>query len=144
MKFFRQHIILIFILITGLFFRTFQLGENPSGLFCDEASIGFDAYSLLSTGHDQWGVKWPLFFKAFGEYKSPVMTYSAIPFVAIFGLNDFSIRLASVFWGMIGIYALYFFGTIMFNKKVGLISAFFLESKPISSPSPCFIKTVLK
>jgi 4-amino-4-deoxy-L-arabinose transferase-like glycosyltransferase len=130
MKFLKNNFILIIILILGIFLRVYQLGNNPYGLFCDEASIGYDAYSLFKTGADEWGNKWPLFFKAFGEYKSPVMTYSTIPFVAVLGLNDFSTRLPSTIWGIIGIYAIYFLAATLFDKKIGLLSALFLAISP--------------
>lgn len=130
MIFIKKNLILLLILLLGLFLRTYDLGNNPYGLFCDEASIGYNAYSLLKTGHDEWGTSWPLFFKAFGEYKSPVMTYSVIPFVAIFGLNEVSVRLASVAWGLLGILSIYFLSTILFNKKIGLLSALFLAISP--------------
>lgn len=130
MIFFKKNILLILILIIGIFFRTYQLGNNPYGFFCDEASIGYNAYSLLKTSQDEWGKNWPLFFKAFGEYKSPVSTYFTIPFIAVFGLNEFSVRLSSAFWGIISIYAIYFLATTFFNKKIGLFSALFLAISP--------------
>jgi 4-amino-4-deoxy-L-arabinose transferase-like glycosyltransferase len=130
MSFFKKNFILLLILFLGFFLRTYQLGQNPFGLFCDEASIGYDAYSLSKTGTDEWGAKWPLFFKAFGEYKSPIMTYSTIPFVAILGLSDFSVRLVSALFGVAGIFAIYFLATTLFNKNIGLISALFLTISP--------------
>jgi 4-amino-4-deoxy-L-arabinose transferase-like glycosyltransferase len=130
MKFISQNIILILILLFGCFLRIYQLNNNPYGFFCDEASIGYNAYSLLKTGTDEYGTKWPLFFKAFGEYKSPVMTYATIPFVAAFGMNEFSVRLSSAIWGIIGIYAIYILAGVLFNKKIGLLSALFLAVSP--------------
>jgi len=130
MSFIKKNIILILILIIGTFLRLYQLNNNPSGFFCDEAAIGYNAYSLITTGHDEWNQKWPMFFKSFGEYKSPIMTYSTIPFVAILGLNEFSVRLTSVFWGIVGIYAIYLLGQTAYNKKIGLLSALFLSISP--------------
>jgi predicted membrane-bound mannosyltransferase len=60
-----RRIFLILILFLAFFFRFYQLGNIPFGFFCDEASVGYNAYSLANTGTDEWGVKWPLFFKAF-------------------------------------------------------------------------------
>lgn len=130
MNFIKKNIILILILAIGIFLRIYRIDDNPSGFFCDEASIGYNAYSLITTGHDEWDQKWPIFFKSFGEYKSPIMTYSAIPFVAVLGLNEFSVRLTSVFWGVIGVYAIYFLGQTIYNKKIGLLSALFLSISP--------------
>ena len=59
----------LFILTLATFLRLYRLKDNPAGFFCDEASIGYNAYSILTTGKDEWGQPWPLFFRAFGEYK---------------------------------------------------------------------------
>lgn len=130
MSFLKKNFVLILILFLGLFLRTYQLGQNPYGFFCDEASIGYNAYSLFKNGTDEWGNKWPLFFKAFGEYKSPIMTYSTIPFIVILGLSDFSVRLPSAIWGVMGIFAIYFLAATLYNKKIGLFSALFLAISP--------------
>lgn len=121
---------LLFILTVAAFLRLHRLKDNPAGFFCDEASIGYNAYSILTTGKDEWGKKFPLFFKAFGEYKNPVMTYSSVPFVLFFGLNEFSVRLVSVFYGLLSILAIYLLATIFFNHQIGLISSFFLAISP--------------
>jgi len=57
--------ILFLILILGFFLRIVNLQNLPHGFFCDEASIGYNAYSLLKTGKDEHGKPWPLFFQAF-------------------------------------------------------------------------------
>ena len=119
--------ILFLILILGFFLRIVNLQNLPHGFFCDEASIGYNAYSLLKTGKDEHGKPWPLFFQAFGEYKGPIQIYSTIPFVAIFGLNEFSVRLVSAVYGTLTILAVY-----LLTKKI-------LEPRTIrlnSSPKP--------
>ena len=102
--------ILILILALGLILRISHLSDNPAGFFCDEASIGYNAYSILTTGKDEHGVPFPIFFKAFGEYKSPIEIYSTVPFVGIFGLNELSTRLPSALYGFITIIIMYFLG----------------------------------
>lgn len=49
--------------------------ENPPGFFVDESSIAYNAHSIAQRGSDEHGVRWPLYFRAFGEYKSPVYIY---------------------------------------------------------------------
>lgn len=112
--------------------RFYNLSNNPYGFFCDEASIGVNAYSLLKTGKDEWGHSWPLFFKAFGEYKSPIQTYTAVPFVAFGGLNEFSVRSVSVLYGLLGIVAIFFLGKSLYQAKIGLLSALLLAICPWS------------
>ena len=62
-----QLILVVCILLAGTFIRMEGLGKIPSGLTNDEANIGYDAYSILKTGKDQWGEKQPnTYFKGFG------------------------------------------------------------------------------
>src|SRR5438067_2146109 len=42
---------------------------QPAGFSIDESSICYNAYTISQTGHDEYGQPWPLFFRAFGEYK---------------------------------------------------------------------------
>jgi 4-amino-4-deoxy-L-arabinose transferase-like glycosyltransferase len=49
--------------------------EHPPGFYIDESSIAYNAYTISQTGRDEYGAKWPLFFRAFGEYKNPTFVY---------------------------------------------------------------------
>lgn len=130
----KEHVLnssfLLVILCLAIFFRLFSLGDNPKGFFCDEASIGFNAYSLIKTGMDEWGKPWPLFFKAFGEYKNPIMTYSSIPSVYFLGLNQYSTRLPSAIYGILSIIISFLLFKKLFDPKTGLIVSFFLSISP--------------
>ncbi|MBM3255999.1 MAG: phospholipid carrier-dependent glycosyltransferase [Candidatus Moranbacteria bacterium] len=79
--------------ITGLTF-------SPPGFFCDETSIGYNAYSIIETGKDEKGVFFPVFFKAFGDFKNPVYIYLAAIPIKILGLEVFSVRLTSALLGI--------------------------------------------
>jgi 4-amino-4-deoxy-L-arabinose transferase-like glycosyltransferase len=97
----REHLIpcLAAVLIALSFgWRVADLHSNRLGFFCDEASIGYNAYSIAESGRDEHGVAYPLFFKAFGEYKPALYIYSAAISIAVFGKNEFATRLpAAVF-----------------------------------------------
>ena len=71
----------------------------PLGVRNDEASYGYNAYSILQTGKDEHGKQYPLVFKAFGDYKLPGYMYSLVPSIKIFGLTNFAIRLPSILAG---------------------------------------------
>jgi predicted membrane-bound mannosyltransferase len=95
----RKRIVFVaFLIIIGLgfFLRVWDLDKNPAGFFCDEASIGYNAYQILKTGQDEYGIKFPLYFRAFGEYKPPLTIYPTIVPIFFLGLNEFSVRLISV------------------------------------------------
>jgi len=110
-----------FVLLLGIIIRIWNIEKNPSGFFCDEASIGYNAYSILHSAKDEYGNFIPLFFKAFGEYKNPVDIYSTIPFVAVFGLNELSVRMTSTFFSILTIFVFYFIGKKLFGSGGGLL-----------------------
>ena len=121
---------LITILIIVTFFRFFWLTKSPPALNWDEVSIGYNAYSILKTGRDEWGKPFPLFFKAYGEYKLPGMIYASIPAIALFGLNDFAVRFTPAVIGVIAVYVLYLLGKELFDEKTGLLAASLLAISP--------------
>lgn len=123
-------IFLILVLSLGL--RLFFLSSNPASLNWDEVSMGYTAYSLGQTGRDEWGEKLPLFFRSYGEWKSAGYIYLLVPFVKIFGLNAWSIRLPSALAGVIGVYLIYLLGKKLYREQVGLWAAFLLAVTPWS------------
>lgn len=110
------------ILVLAIFFRFWHINSLPSGLNWDEISHGYTAYSLLLTGKDQWGVKWPLFnFRAYGDYPTTFDTYLSIPFVKTLGLNALSIRLPSAIFGVIFVILIFFFTKLILkNDRLAL------------------------
>ncbi len=125
----KKHL-LIWILCLAGFLRIFNLATNPIGLNWDEVSMGYSAYSVMQTGADEWGVKFPLLFRSYGEWKSPVYIYLLIPFIKIFGLNAWAIRLPAAIAGIITVYLTYLIGKKLYNKDVGLWAALFLTISP--------------
>lgn len=129
----KNYIVIIsfsFIFLIAIFLRTKDLTGNPPGFFADEASIGYNAYTLIESGTDEYGEEFPLFFRSFGEYKSPIEIYSTIPFIKLFGLNEFAVRLTSVFFGLLGIIAAFKLGVVLKNNLMGLFLATILSLSP--------------
>lgn len=119
------------VFLLAFLLRFIGIGQYPSGLNPDEASLGYDAYSLFKTGKDQWGISWPLSLHSFGDYKLPLYSYLAIPSVAIFGLNEFSTRLPNAFFGFLGVVCTYLLVLELFkNKTFAGASAFILAISP--------------
>lgn len=113
----------LFILIFfSLGLRVYKLGSMPSGILPDEASFGYNAYSVLKTGKDEHGVFYPLIFKAFGDEKLPAYVYSLIPSIKMLGLNNFAVRLPSAIAGTLITLVIFFllleFG---FTKELSLV-----------------------
>ncbi|MBI4029179.1 MAG: glycosyltransferase family 39 protein, partial [Candidatus Blackburnbacteria bacterium] len=122
---------LAIIFLIALFLRVINLASVPVGLHGDEASIGYNAYSLLKTGKDQDGHFLPLSFDQFGDFRAAGYGYLDIPFVALFGLNAFAVRLPAALFGSLTIIIFYFFLLELFeNKSIALIGSFLLAILP--------------
>ncbi|PIY80097.1 MAG: hypothetical protein COY80_04705 [Candidatus Pacebacteria bacterium CG_4_10_14_0_8_um_filter_42_14] len=91
---------LIGIVLLGIFLRFYKLGSIPIALNRDEASLGYNAYSILKTGHDEHGVRLPLNFQSFGDWKLGGYIYALVPFISIFGLSEWSVKLPSALAGV--------------------------------------------
>src|SRR3954451_12939538 len=69
-----QGAILVFLVIAAGVYL-FRVPDDPPGFSSDESSICYNAFTISQTGADEHGNRWPLFFQAFGEYKSPTLVY---------------------------------------------------------------------
>lgn len=102
--------------------RFYKLGNIPQGLNIDEASYGYDAYSILKTGKDQWGNKLPLTLKSFNDYKPAGLSYAIIPAIKLFGLNTKSVRFPSAIFGLLTLPILYLtLNKLQKNKYLNLL-----------------------
>ncbi|MBI2196448.1 glycosyltransferase family 39 protein [Candidatus Daviesbacteria bacterium] len=127
----KVYIALFLIVIASFFLRFYKVTENPPALNWDEISIGYNAYSILKTGRDEWGKLFPIHFKAYGEYKLPVQVYASIPGIYLFGLNELGVRITPVIYGTLTVLVMFFLGRALFKSQLaGLISAFLLGISP--------------
>lgn len=137
----KNNLIVLTVLLLAAFLRFFQLGQNPPSLDWDEASLGYNAYSILKTGRDEFGRFLPVSIRSFEDYKPAVYTYLTIPAVAIFGLTEFAVRLPSSVFGTLTVLGVYFLVKELFayldNKiikvkpeTIALLVMFFLAISP--------------
>lgn len=98
--------ILILLFVSGMFLRLYDLGRIPSGLYLDETQYGLDAYSILKTGKDVYGHFMPLAFQSSGYYP-PLYTYTLVPFLYLFNLSAWAVRLPAVFSGILTVFFLF-------------------------------------
>lgn len=96
-------IILIFAvaLFLGIVTRFYKLGEAPAGLYIDEAGQGYNAYSILLTGKDEFGKSFPFVFRSFIDFKTPVYIYLIAPLIPIFDLTSFTVRFPSFIFSVL-------------------------------------------
>ena len=90
-----------------LFVRIYALDKSPQTVGFDEASLGYNAYSILKTGKDEYGTSYPLSLRSFNDFKPALYAYLAIPFIYLFGLNDASIRIPSAILGTLSLVFLF-------------------------------------
>jgi 4-amino-4-deoxy-L-arabinose transferase-like glycosyltransferase len=122
-------IVLIFCL--GFFLRFYQLSHIPNGLYPDETAIGYNAYSILLTGKDEYGVRLPLYFRSFDDYKLPVYIYTTALTIKAFGVNAFAVRFMSALFGSLTIITMYFLIYELSKKKMlAALASFFLAVNP--------------
>lgn len=88
------------IILIAAALRFWNLGSAPDGFHADEADYGYNAYSILKTGKDEYGKPFPLIYRSFGDYKGAVYAYLTIPFVAV-GLNEWAVRAPSALFGVL-------------------------------------------
>jgi len=127
----RTKYLLVAIVLLFLFTRLYKITEIPVSLYWDEASIGYNAHSVLTTGKDEWGEFLPLHFRAFGEFKLPVYIYSVAVTELFVGFNPLAVRLPVVLFSL-GVVILTFLITLKITSKnsTSLYAAFLFSICP--------------
>jgi len=130
-KFLKNYYLLILILCLAAFLRFYQITNVPPSTQWDETAIGYNAYSILKTGRDEYGKLLPLVFKSFGDYKPGLYIYLTVPSVAVFGLNELAVRIPSALAGIAAVFLIYQVSYLLFKKKaLSLFISFALAMSP--------------
>ncbi|NCN87781.1 MAG: hypothetical protein GW941_02705 [Candidatus Pacebacteria bacterium] len=120
---------LIIILTTSL--RLFNLENLPGAFFTDEAALGYNAWSLVTTLKDEYGKFLPLTLRSFDDYKPAIYSYLAIPFVSILGLTQTSSRMPAAISGILLVITIFFLiRKITKNNSLSLLSSLVLAITP--------------
>ncbi len=112
----KKWMIFLCILAVAAFLRLWQLGMVPPSPDWDEAALGYNAYSILKTGKDEYGMSLPLSLRSFDDYKPPLYMYTVIPPVALFGMDTWVVRLPSALFGIATVAATYFLTNAVFES----------------------------
>ena len=130
-KEYKGEVFLFFIFMIGSFVRLFAIGRFPNALNVDEASSGYDAFSLMKWGVDRAGNSYPVYLYAWGSGQSVLYSYLMIPVIAVTGLTEYGIRLPMAITGAISLYVFYYLIKNIFdNKKYGIIATAFFAICP--------------
>lgn len=100
--------IFITIIFIAAFFRFYQITIVPPHPSLDEVSIGYNAFSILKTGVDEYGTKFPILLRAYDDWRPALYIYLVVPFVKLFGLSIFAVRLPSVIMSILDIVGIFY------------------------------------
>ncbi|HWP45758.1 MAG TPA: glycosyltransferase family 39 protein [Candidatus Limnocylindrales bacterium] len=117
---------LLVILICGTWLRIHNIDfESING---DECGTLRDALSILVRGYA---------FRTLGIYEKPLVTYELLPYpisisFLLFGVSDFALRLPSALYGIFSIFLIFYVGSKLFNKRIGLLASAIFAFIPLS------------
>ena len=124
-------IVCTIILIIGVVIYGRRLTANPPGFFIDESSVAYNAFTISESGCDEYGVRWPLYFRAFGDYKNPVYLYVL---ALIFRFTGPSILVARALSAALGILGAITIGLIGYRLTRQRWSALVLMLMSLATP----------
>lgn len=107
--------LLLFATITAAFFRFWELGQLPPGLYRDEAINGLDALKVLQGQH--------AFFFPANNGREPLYIYLTSLSISLFGRSAAAVRLAAAVIGTLTTLATYLLAKSWFGRRVGMLSA---------------------
>jgi 4-amino-4-deoxy-L-arabinose transferase-like glycosyltransferase len=93
------------VLVAALFLGV--SAKNPPAFNRDEAAISYNAYSLSSTGKDEYGARTPMFIRSFDDWKSPLYVYLLAGVYRITGPSIMVARTFSAVLGLVAVLTLY-------------------------------------
>lgn len=131
----KEIIIFLIIIFVAIFLRFYLLSHVPPSASLDEATIGWNAYSILQTGKDEYGYKLPVLLRAYDDYRPALYVYLVTPFIKLLGLNVLSVRMPSTLLSIFTVILSFFLAKNLFrnskiNKSVGFFTAFLLSISP--------------
>lgn len=129
--------LLIGIIVLAAVLRLWQLGNIPPSPDWDEVALGYDAYSFIHTGRDEFGKFLPVVLRSFDDYKPALYAYLTVPSVLAFGLTVFAVRFPSAIFGILSVLAVFYlvrelFENYKYKDQLSLISSFCLAISPWS------------
>lgn len=113
--------LLLAILVIGVVVRVAARQSVPNGFHNDEASLGWDAYSILELGVDRHGIAYPAFLIGWGSGMNALAAYLAMPFIAVFGLTEGAVRAVNLLSGLASLPVFY----LLLRRTAGVPTALF-------------------
>lgn len=130
-KKFLSLLILLIIFALASFLRFYNLDHFPSGFHIDEASLGYNGYSLLLTGKDENNKPFPLYVDMFGDNRPSGYHYLTVLPIKFLGLTEIATRFPGAIFGSLTVFAVYLLALTVFKeKKIGWLSSLLLAISP--------------
>ncbi|HYK07950.1 MAG TPA: glycosyltransferase family 39 protein [Candidatus Eisenbacteria bacterium] len=127
----KTYFLVILLIIVTSALRLFLVGHVPPSPDWDEAALGYNAYSILHTGRDEYGQFMPIVLRSFDDYKPALYSYLIIPSLFIFGLSIEAVRMPSILFGITTVVVVYFLCRDLFhNNKLSFLIALLLALSP--------------
>jgi len=131
-----KHLLLIAIIVIAAALRLYSLDNIPPSASLDESSIGYNAYSVVKTGGDEFGAFPLVSQRGYDDYRRSTYLLLVSPFVSVLGLNVVAVRLPAVILSILTVWALFGIARLLVKKPEGFsnlfayLSAFFLAISP--------------
>jgi hypothetical protein len=119
-------------MLMGILARGVMLGSVPGGVNPDEAFAGYEAYSLLHYGTDSSGYAFPVYFNSWGSGMNALNSYLMIPFIAVFGLHTWVIRIPQFLVSCFSMFVFYRLLRLMINRKAAVLGLLYFAVCPWS------------
>lgn len=121
----------LLMLVIGCVLRLYKLSTYPFGFNQDEASIGYDGWSILTYGIDRNGFHNPVYPITWGSGGgSPLMVYLVGLSQKILGSSVLSVRLPIAITGCLTIILFTAFVRLYYGDKAGFAAAFVIALNP--------------
>lgn len=122
---------LLLILALSALLRLPYLNTHMPSLYGDEIAIGYNAYSIVKTGRDEFGHFFPLQFQSWGDQKNPVYIYAVALTQLVTGPTPASVRIPSALAGILAVYLTYRLALLLnLSRATALFSALLLSVTP--------------
>jgi 4-amino-4-deoxy-L-arabinose transferase-like glycosyltransferase len=115
-------IALLIITLLGALIYFAAVPNHPPGFYIDESSIAYNSHLIAQTGTDEHGERWPLYFRAFGDYKNPTYIYLLAAVYKITGPSITVARLLSAALGLMNAVLLGLLGWCFTGKIIVVVT----------------------
>ena len=118
------------IFLLGAAVRIIFFGTHPGGINQDEAFAGYEAWCLLNYGRDSAGYAFPVYLTAWGSGMNALESYMMMPFIALFGLKTWVIRLPQLIMALVSLPVCYLTVRRLRDERTALIAMTLLAVCP--------------